>query len=309
MSKIITQDIFVDRVRNLVGDEYTVLGQYTKTVEKIQMKHNLCDTIFDITPNNFMNGKRCKKCSAVFSVLKRTKTHETFVEEFNSLSNNEYELLGMYVNAYTKILFNHLKCNVPFYMTPSHFLHEGSRCPKCFGNALKNTEQFKQSVYERVGDEYTVLGEYKNNNTKIDILHNKCNNIYNVAPCKFLLGQRCVICNESKGEQRLRKYLENNNIIFRSQYVIKECKNKEPLPFDFAVFNNYNQLQFLIEYDGEYHYIPIKGQSYFKYQKKLDNIKTNYCLENNIGLLRIPYWDYENIETILNNQIKETNNG
>ena len=30
-----------------------------------------------------------------------------------------------------------------------------------------------------------------------------------------------------------------------------------------------------------------------------DNIKNNYCRENNIKLLRIPYWDYDNIENIL----------
>ena len=34
-----------------------------------------------------------------------------------------------------------------------------------------------------------------------------------------------------------------------------------------------------------------------------DNIKNKYCHDNNIQLIRIPYWDLENIEQILNDQL------
>ena len=38
--------------------------------------------------------------------------------------------------------------------------------------------------------------------------------------------------------------------------------------------------------------------------KRKDKIKTNYCVNNNINLLRIPYWDFENIEEIINQKIE-----
>lgn len=64
-----------------------------------------------------------------------------------------------------------------------------------------------------------------------------------------------------------------------------------------------------IEYDGEQHYIPSKYkgndmEANLQLLKKIqerDKIKNQYCEENNIELLRIPYWEKENIETIINN--------
>ena len=38
-----------------------------------------------------------------------------------------------------------------------------------------------------------------------------------------------------------------------------------------------------------------------------DNIKTQYCKDNKINLIRIPYWEYDNIENILITQIKNFN--
>ena len=32
--------------------------------------------------------------------------------------------------------------------------------------------------------------------------------------------------------------------------------------------------------------------------------KNKYCEDNNINLLRIPYWEKENIETIINNHLQ-----
>ncbi len=33
--------------------------------------------------------------------------------------------------------------------------------------------------------------------------------------------------------------------------------------------------------------------------RKLNLLKTNYCLSHNIHLIRIPYWKYDDIENIL----------
>lgn len=41
----------------------------------------------------------------------------------------------------------------------------------------------------------------------------------------------------------------------------------------------------------------------FKEGQEKDNIKRNYCNNNNIKLLEIPYWDYENIEEILSREL------
>ena len=115
----------------------------------------------------------------------------------------------------------------------------------------------------------------------------------------------------SKGEQRISKYLLDKQIKSKTQYVFKNCKNKSYLKFDFAIFDEFDNITLLIEYQGIQHYEPVDifgGEEYFKIFKKRDNIKRQYCKEHNIRLLEIPYWEYDNIENILNNIFEELKN-
>ena len=104
----------------------------------------------------------------------------------------------------------------------------------------------------------------------------------------------------SKGELCVKLWLEENNIEYIQQYTFDNCRDKQVLPFDFYLptFN------ILIEYDGELHFYPIEyfgGQEKFERQQRHDKIKNEYCEKNNIPLLRIPYYKYNNIEEELNN--------
>ena len=66
-------------------------------------------------------------------------------------------------------------------------------------------------------------------------------------------------------------------------------------PFDCAIFNQ-ETLLCLIEYDGEQHFKPIEffgGEEAFQKQQERDQKKDEWCKENNIPLLRIPYTDYD----------------
>ena len=109
----------------------------------------------------------------------------------------------------------------------------------------------------------------------------------------------CPICNNSKGENAIHRFLNEKNIKFESQKKFKIIGRKS---FDFYL-PSYNTC---IEYDGKQHFEPIEyfgGGKYFKRQKKSDNIKNKFCNDNNIKLIRIPYWEYDNIEYILDKKI------
>lgn len=58
----------------------------------------------------------------------------------------------------------------------------------------KTQEEFEKEVYDLVGDEYKVLGEYKSTHTKIKMLHTKCGNEFDMSPSDFLRGNRCPFC-------------------------------------------------------------------------------------------------------------------
>lgn len=107
-------------------------------------------------------------------------------------------------------------------------------------------------------------------------------------------GQCCI----SKGEDRIKATLSSLSISFEQQKRFKDCKDIGILPFDFYL-SNYNCC---IEYDGEQHFhIPLNKKSTFFTKEKIneiqrkDKIKTKYCEEHNIKLVRIPYTDFEKI--------------
>lgn len=109
-------------------------------------------------------------------------------------------------------------------------------------------------------------------------------------------GQGCPACSESKGEKFIRKFFGYTNINFIPQFKIKECRNIKELPFDFYL-PDYN---LLIEYDGILHFIDkFNNPKEFKKIQMRDKIKTQFCIDNNIPLLRIHYKDFKNIESIL----------
>lgn len=105
----------------------------------------------------------------------------------------------------------------------------------------------------------------------------------------------------SKGEQIIINILKKNHINYQNEIEfadLKSNKNK-PLRFDIGVYNNFNQLICLIEYDSEIHFhfnkFFHKTKSNFNKRRGYDRIKNNYCLRKNIPLIRIPYWDLDKI--------------
>lgn len=102
-------------------------------------------------------------------------------------------------------------------------------------------------------------------------------------------------CIYSRGEKTIKEILNNNNINFISQKVFDTCKFPDTnayAKFDFFIDNKY-----LIEYDGIQHFNIINNgwKQDFKEIKYKDNFKNNWCKENHIPLIRIPYTHYDNL--------------
>lgn len=110
-------------------------------------------------------------------------------------------------------------------------------------------------------------------------------------------GSGCRKCKKSKGEQLVRLYLKDNNILFEEQKRFPDCKNKRTLPFDFYLPNN----NILIEFDGAQHFKSVRrwgGKSGLEQRQLNDSIKDEYAKNNSIKLIRIS--TLEDINDILN---------
>lgn len=136
----------------------------------------------------------------------------------------------------------------------------------------------------------------------------KCGN-YHLASVNNLKSGSVSHCSEckihSKGEEKTKQILSQNNIYFEMEKTFESCKNPESnrlLRFDFYVNNKY-----LIEFDGRQHFISGSGwmtEEKLKENQIRDKIKNEWCKKNNIPLIRIPYTELDfltlkdlNIET------------
>lgn len=53
-----------------------------------------------------------------------------------------------------------------------------------------------------------------------------------------------------------------------------------------------------------YHFTPRRDKETFLKQQEYDKRKDEYCKNNNTKLIRIPYWEYKNINVILDELLK-----
>lgn len=103
---------------------------------------------------------------------------------------------------------------------------------------------------------------------------------------------------KSKGESKLSDILDILHICYKTQYSFDDCRNKintRKLYFDFYL----PQYNCCIEYDGEQHFFA-NGRTWnteesLKKTKERDNIKNNYCLKQDIPLIRIAYTSFDNL--------------
>lgn len=101
-------------------------------------------------------------------------------------------------------------------------------------------------------------------------------------------------CINSKGEREIAEFLQLHKINYKIQYSFSDLIGEVALKFDFAIFDELNNLLALVEYQGEQHYAPViffGGEKKFEKQKQYDNKKRLYCQQHNLRLIEIPYWD------------------
>ena len=296
-----TTEEFINELKEINGD-IIILGKYINNKTKIKCKCKIDGYKWEAVPSNLLSGQGCPKCAN----NKMKLTHKEFMDRMKKI-NSDIEILGEYVNSQIKIK---VRCKIDGYeweVVPNNLLN-GRGCPKCVGRN-KTTEEFKQEMKE-INDNIEILGEYKGAMTKIKCKCKIDGHEWEVTPRDLLKGIGCPKCNESKGEKRIGKYLDSKNIEYKPQYRFDDCKNKYKLPFDFYI----PSLNIAIEYDGEDHYIIFKRSKNESYEEAMDRfigrkikdtIKTIYCKENNIKLIRIPYWDFDKIEEILEKELEE----
>lgn len=269
-----------------------VIEQYINAKTPILHKCLIHNIEYKTSPVSALRGGGCRKCGAEIVASKSVKSHDQYISEV-ALINPNIEVMEKYKGANTPIKHYCKKHDVIWTPYPTVILRGGG-CSKCasekFSQSNKKTKEQYIEELKIVNPDIILLGEYINNNTPV--LH-KClidGYEWEARPGNILSGYGCPTCNESSGERQIRQWLEHNNIDYIFQKRFDDCRDVNPLPFDFFI-PKYNKL---IEYDDLQHYKSIDyfgGEDAFLLRRWHDNIKDQYCDDNNIPLLRIKYDD------------------
>jgi very-short-patch-repair endonuclease len=300
----LTTEQFIERAKQIHGDRY----DYSRSVYQaghpiliICRKHG---EFYQKSGNHF-GGKGCRLCKNEKLSKDRSFTTEDFIERAEKIHKSKYGYQFVkYVNAHTLVT---IEC-------PQHGLFEqhplnhlkGCGCRKC-GN-LKLSAIFSSNIRDFILKankihknryEYGHVN-YINAREKVTILCKK-HGTFEQIPGKHLNGAGCPHCSESLGERRIREFLTSNKIEFKQEKTFAECRYKGRLFFDFYL----PTLNTAIEFDGIQHFFPMsfsrrqnKDQNFRSCQER-DKIKNDFCKENHIRLIRIPFTEINNIPNFL----------
>lgn len=247
----------------------------------------------------FQSGTRCPRCQKRGKyTLEDAKLIVESVQGCKLLSNS-------YINNKTKLEIQCEQGHI-YVKDLSHF-QDDPKCTICSKRYRYKFEDIKKYVEIDSLSGYKVLSnknEYKHVLSKIKFRCTEGHEYKSTFSSFKNAGTRCPICNESHGEREIRNFCIINNINYKAQYIFNDLLSDlgNPLLFDFAVFDNDNNLKLLIEFDGIQHTKWIEHMMTKKDFQKLqlhDERKNKYCLKNNIELLRIDYKDLKNINNIL----------
>lgn len=285
-AKRMTNDQFVARVKEQVGNEYTVVGTYVDSQTKIKMKHNKCGTVWEIKPNNFLNGQRCPTCCANHY---DKMTQKEFEKRVYDVLGKDYKVIGTYNGLDKPIEIKHLKCGRIYKTRATNIVCRHHGCIYCNTTPKKTTEQFKKELKEEYGNRYTLVSEYKSAKTNVTIRCNKCGHTWETHP-NYILGHSsgCPYCNQSHGEVFISELLINNNINYDYPKKFTDLKDKEMLHYDFFIPDQNT----LIEYQGIQHYQSLGifgGDKQYELQQKHDQMKRKYAKDHGYSLIEVPY--------------------
>lgn len=128
----------------------------------------------------------------------------------------------------------------------------------------------------------------------------ECGNYTEVRGSSLIDGntKSCGLCShESFGIKRIKTLLDQQQIPYEQEKYFEDFYYEETLkPVKFDLYVN---KQYVIEFDGRQHFeYDNKGwnnkENLLETQRK-DKLRDNYCIYHNIPIIRIPYYNIDNI--------------
>ena len=279
-------DKFIEKSREVWGYKYDYLKvEYIDSTTPVVILYKGVE--YNQTPTKHLQKKNCELYNNALSVeefIRRSK--ETWGSDRFDYSELEY------INSYSKIrLFDN---DNGIWIEQKSSSHLSGNYPSI---SKENFIIMSNLVYD-----------FKYDYTSIDVFKNVCNKIEIICPDHGSFKIRaydhlncrrgsCPKCVESIIFKEISSFLTKYDFNYVRPYRFKDCKNIQQLPFDFYI----PSIRTCIEFYSEQHFKPEVCESL----KINDRIKSDYCEEEYINLIRIRYNQIDDIYRILWDNLKE----
>lgn len=285
-----------------------VRGEYTHSCKDIQFYCKSCGYLWMKRPSGFLQSTGCPRCSRKMANNKKRMSNDLFVSRMDNL-HPDLIMIDEYFNNSTKVTYVCTVCGETQDNTPLHLL-AGEGCSRCsmekaHYNHRKTHDEFIGQL-RKVHNDISVLSRYQIANKKVMVRHDLCGHEWEATPASLLSGTGCPLCRSSHGERAIDIYLHDHNIPHEHQKTYSNLTGigGRSLSYDFFISTK----NILLEYQGQYHDGSTNIQTLNEYltQQEHDRRKAKYAKDNNITLLEIWYYQFEDIEKILTEKLLQS---
>lgn len=300
--------------------DYELRSIYKSAHVKMDIYCKKCNEEFQQTWANFGAGHGCPQCA----INERADNHRTpFSEVKNQFNIRGFVLLSEESDYIDNASVLQCICSCGKKGTKRYYdLLANKKCNECAKERLSEMFRTKKDVADKIANnqDLTIIEyTYRNINDPILVECKKCKLQFSRSLSSMKCNGGCPQCKCSYGERKLLKYVKSLGLKYKQEYKFQHdpkngangCRNIRDLPFDVMIKTNSGKT-LLIEIDGIQHFQCIGmfgGMKARCAQIKSDLIKSTFCYNNNIPLLRISYMDIDNIEQLVSDFISAYKNG
>lgn len=286
-----------------IHPEFIISGDYINNRTKLHVKCADCGYEWDSPSYTLKISKGCPQCVRRRRGVGSRKSHDEFIKQVSDVLP-DVEIQSEYVTSKSRIQCECRKCGHRW-EAYAYNLYSGYGCRKCGREATSASQRLDiNDVVRRIADiddSIEVIGEYKSNRDNLLCKCTRCGNTWNGMALNLFKGEGCPYCSMPRGEKRIAKWLNKNGVEYKCCKKFDDLRNEygNKLSYDFFIPSQ----NLLIEYQGIQHEHPVNqfgGEAQFVVQQKHDKQKAEYAIQNGYNILIIWYYDYKNIDNLLN---------
>ncbi|CAH6419303.1 Hypothetical protein HVR_LOCUS504 [uncultured virus] len=264
----------------------------------IDMRCRNCQYKWAPTIDNHIN--KASGCPQCFNVA--PWTYDRLITRATEIHGNKYDYSLIPQDITGAFTIINIICTICGYKWPAsidNHINAKSGCPNCVNLAPWTYENFIIAARETHANRYNyseIDPECDINcKCKFPVTCNKCSYKWYIDITHHIgRKQGCPTCSMSQGELACGDILTRMGITYLPQFSIKTLPYRR---YDFMFV--YNNIRYLLEYDGRQHFEYINfffiDEDEFKERQLIDIIKTQKALNEGYRVIRI---DYKQIDII-----------